>query len=48
MRNRAGRTRARDEKNGSEACEDDFADAGSSKSKVRGFGARCRLEHESE
>jgi hypothetical protein len=40
VRNRVGRTRARDEEKGSEACEDGPADAGSSKSKVRGFGAK--------
>ena len=41
LRDRAERRRVRDEKNGSEeACEDGpAADAGSSKSNVRGFGA---------
>ena len=39
LRDRADRRRVRDEKKGSEACEDGPAEAGSSKSNVRGFGA---------
>lgn len=44
VRNRVGRARVRDVRNGSVACKDDPADAGSSKSKVSGFGAEGRLE----